>query len=131
MWNDIQIIVLFIIIFIYALSIVILPYLLAGVGIKLIIPKVKSNLIAILATLLMAFLTQNYHLIGNFDFPTNFIQEDFYRLAKLEKAGFHFYSRFLLALIPNLIGWLFFPYCFARLGVFIVDKIKKRKNTNN
>ena len=122
MWIHIQIII-------YVLSVMFLPYLLAGGILKFAIPSVKSNRIAILATLFVVYLDQEYHLCGNILQLQNGIENSFDRLVELEKAGLNFYAMFFISYIPFLIGILIIPFCFARSGVWIVDKLKKGKNS--
>jgi len=91
-------------------------------------PKIKANLVAILAALLIAYLDQEYYFFGNIAKLTNSI---FTNIAESEKAGLPFYGRFIMASIFILIGRMIIPFCFARLGVMIVDKIKKKKNNHS
>ena len=110
-----------------------LPYLLAGGILRIATPKIKAILVAILATLFIAYLDQQYYLFGNIVQFSNTINSSLCSQADLEieKAGFPFYIRFIMTSLSTLIGRMIILFCFARLGVLIVDKIKKKKNKHS
>ena len=125
MWFQVKIII-------YIFSIMLLPYLLAGVILRIATPKIKAILVAILATLFIAYLDQQYYLFGNIVQFSNTINSSLYSQAdfELEKAGFPFYIRFIMTSLSTLIGRMIILFCFARLGVLIMDKIKEKKNNH-
>ena len=124
MWIHIQIII-------YVLSVFFLPYFLAGGILKLVVPNVKSNVVAILATLSVAFVGHEYRLFGDIlQLQMNRAGNSFDHLVELEKVGFDFYTLCLISYIPFFIGTLIIPFGFARLGVFVVNNIKKKKKQN-
>jgi hypothetical protein len=113
------------------LSVLFLPYLLCGGVLKLVFPYVKPNYIAASATLLIAYLDQEYHCFGNIFQLNDGMLRNVEHLNEINNAGIPFWGEFMLLAIPRLLGMLIVPFCFAKLGVMIVNKIKKNKLTNS